>query len=69
MKVEMNNLIYKTSKILSVILQKIYLIQQTILKINKMIQIINQKIKQENMNNKFTIKIKNIFYYCSILDF
>ena len=56
----MNNLIYKTSKILSVILQKIYLIQQMILKINKIIQIINQKIKQENMNNKFTIKIKKL---------
>ena len=54
----MNNLIYKTSKILSVILQKIYLIQQTILKINKMIQIINQKIKQKNIGNKFAIKIK-----------
>ena len=56
----MNNLIYKTSKILSVILQKIYLIQQTILKINKMIQIINQKIKQENIGNKFAIKIKKL---------
>ena len=56
----MNNLIYKTSKILSVILQKIYLIQQTILKINKMIQIINQKIKQENIGNKFAIKIKKM---------
>ena len=56
----MNNLIYKTNKILSVILQKIYLIQQTILKINKMIQIINQKIKQENMSNKFAIKIKKM---------
>ena len=56
----MNNLIYKTSKILSVILQKIYLIQQTILKINKMIQIINQKIKQENIRNKFAIKIKKL---------
>ena len=30
------------------------------LKINKIIQIINQKIKQENMNNKFTIKIKKL---------
>ena len=39
-------------------LQKIYLIQQMILKINKMIQIINQKIKQENIHNKFAIKIK-----------
>ena len=56
----MNNSIYKTSKILSVILQKIYLIQQTILKINKMIQIINQKIKQKNMGNKYTIKIKKM---------
>ena len=56
----MNNLIYKTSKILSVMLQKIYLIQQTILKINKMIQIINQKIKQENIGNKFAIKIKKM---------
>ena len=56
----MNNLIYKTSKILSVILQKIYLIQQTILKINKMIQIINRKIKQENIHNKFAIKIKKL---------
>ena len=54
----MNNLIYKTSKIQSIILQKIYLIQQMISKINKMIQIINQKIKQENMDNKYTIKIK-----------
>ena len=27
-------------------------------KINEIIQIINQKIKQKNMNNKFTIKIK-----------
>ena len=41
-------------------LQKIYLIQQTILKINKMIQIINQKIKQENMDNKYTIRIKKL---------
>ena len=41
-------------------LQKIYLIQQMILKINKMIQIINQKIKQENMDNKYTIKIKKL---------
>ena len=41
-------------------LQKIYLIQQMILKINKMIQIINQKIKQENMGNKFAIKIKKM---------
>ena len=57
----MNNLIYKTSKIQSVILQKIYLIQQTILKINKMIQIINRKIKQENMNNKFIIKYDYMF--------
>ena len=56
----MNNLIYKTSKISSVILQKIYLIQQTILKINKMIQIINQKIKQENIRNKFAIEIKKL---------
>ena len=56
----MNNLIYKTSKIQSVILQKIYLIQQTISKINKMIQIINQKIKQENIRNKFAIKIKKM---------
>ena len=56
----MNNLIYKTSKIYSVMLQKIYLIQQMILKINKMIQIINQKIKQENMNNKFIIKVKKL---------
>ena len=56
----MNNLIYKTSKILSVILQKIYLIQQTILKINKMIQIINRKIKQENIHNKFAVKIKKM---------
>ena len=56
----MNNLIYKTNKILSVILQKIYLIQQTILKISKMIQIINRKIKQENMSNKFAIKIKKM---------
>ena len=56
----MDNLIYKTSKILSVMLQKIYLIQQTILKINKMIQIINQKIKQKNMGNKYTIKIKKM---------
>ena len=39
-------------------LQKIYLIQQTILKINKMIQIINQKIEQENIHSKFAIKIK-----------
>ena len=30
------------------------------LKINKIIQIINQKIKQENMNNKFTIKFKKL---------
>ena len=56
----MNNLIYKTSKIQSVILQKIYLIQQMILKINKIIQIINQKIKQKNMGNKYTIKIKKL---------
>ena len=56
----MHNLIYKTSKILSVMLQKIYLIQQMILKINKMIQIINQKIKQENIHNKFAIKIKKL---------
>ena len=56
----MNNLVYKTSKMLSVILQKIYLMQQTILKINKMIQIINQKIKQKNMSNKYTIKIKKM---------
>ena len=56
----MNNLIYKTSKIQSVILQKIYLIQQMILKINKMIQIINQKIKQKNIGNKFAIKIKKM---------
>ena len=54
----MNNLIYKTSKISSVILQKIYLIQQMIFKINKMIQIINRKIKQDNIHNKFAIKIK-----------
>ena len=58
MKIEINNLVYKTSKIQSVILQKIYLIQQMISKINKMIQIINQKIKQENIHNKFAIKIK-----------
>ena len=56
----MNNLIYKTSKILSVILQKIYLIQQMIFKINKIIRIINQKIKQENIHNKFAIKIKKL---------
>ena len=30
------------------------------LKINKIIQIINQKIKQENINNKFTIKAKKL---------
>ena len=60
MKIKMNNLIYETSKILSVMLQKIYLIQQMILKINKMIQIINRKIKQENIHNKFAIKIKKL---------
>ena len=60
MKIKMNNLIYKTSKISSVMLQKIYLIQQMILKISKMIQIINRKIKQENIHNKFAVKIKKM---------
>ena len=56
----MHNLIYETSKISSVMLQKIYLIQQMILKINEMIQIINRKIKQENIHNKFAMKIKKL---------
>ena len=29
-------------------------------KINEIIQIIDQKIKQKNMNNKFTINIKKL---------
>ena len=29
-------------------------------KINEIIKIINQKIKQKNMNNKFTTKIKKL---------
>ena len=41
-------------------LQKIFTNNQMTLKINKIIQIINQKIKQENMNNKFTIKVKKL---------
>ena len=34
--------------------------QQMTFKINEIIQIINQKIKQENMDNKYTIKIKKL---------
>ena len=34
--------------------------QQMTFKINEIIQIINQKIKQKNINNKFTIEIKKL---------
>ena len=57
-KVEMNNLIYKTSKIQRVTLQKIFTHNQMTLKINKIIQIINRKIKQKNMDNNYMMKIK-----------
>ena len=57
-KTKMSNLIYKTIKTQRVMLQKIFKMQQMTLKINKIIHIINQKIKQKNMNNKFTIKVK-----------
>ena len=57
-KLKMNNQIYKTIKTQRVMLLKIFQIQQMTFKINEIIQIINRKIKQKNMNNKFTIKIK-----------
>ena len=56
----MNNFIYKTIKIQRVMLRKIFTNNQMTLKINKIIQIINQKIKQKNVNNKFTIKVKKL---------
>ena len=54
----MNNFIYKTSKIQRIMLQKIFTHNQMTFKINKIIQIINKKIKQKNMNNNYIIRIK-----------
>ena len=54
----MNNLIYKTNKIQRIMLQKIFIHNQMTLKINKIIRIINQKIKQKDMDNNYMMKIK-----------
>ena len=57
-KVKMNNLIYKTNKIQRIMLQKIFIHNQMTLKINKIIRIINQNIKQKDMDNNYMMKIK-----------